>query len=64
MAASAARSGRDVEEVSREDSAEIPAGRPAEPGEIAAAIAFLASREAGYVNGTVLTVDGGRTVTV
>ena len=64
MAASAARSGRDVEEVSREDSAEIPAGRPAEPGEIAAAIAFLASREAGYVNGTVLTVDGGRTLTV
>ncbi|NEA30531.1 SDR family oxidoreductase [Streptomyces sp. SID13031] len=44
-----------------DDQAEIPAGRPADASEIAAAIAFLASPGAGYINGTVLTVDGGRT---
>ncbi|MTD56798.1 beta-ketoacyl-ACP reductase [Amycolatopsis pithecellobii] len=39
--------------------AQIPAGRYAEPAEIAAAVRYLASDEAGYVNGAVLPVDGG-----
>ncbi|MEV8376142.1 SDR family oxidoreductase [Kribbella sp. NPDC056861] len=47
-----------------DDQADIPAGRPADASEIAAAIAFLASLGAGYVNGTVLTVDGGRTESI
>jgi NAD(P)-dependent dehydrogenase (short-subunit alcohol dehydrogenase family) len=36
-----------------------PLGRIAKPDDVAAVIAFLLSEEAGYVNGTVIPVDGG-----
>jgi NAD(P)-dependent dehydrogenase (short-subunit alcohol dehydrogenase family) len=38
-----------------------PLGRVGEPGDIAAAVAFLASRDASWITGTTLAVDGGLT---
>jgi 3-oxoacyl-[acyl-carrier protein] reductase len=39
--------------------AQVPAGRMGEPEEIAAAVLFLASAEAGYVTGATIHVNGG-----
>jgi len=41
--------------------AQVPAGRPAAPEEVASVVGFLASDEAAYVNGSTVVVDGGMT---
>ena len=43
---------------------QIPAGRFAQPEEIAALAAFLMSPAAAYITGAVLPVDGGLTATI
>ncbi len=61
IAAKAKTGHTDDETIARGMLASVPAGRFASPDETAAAIAFLASPAAGYVNGINLPVDGGRT---
>jgi 3-oxoacyl-[acyl-carrier protein] reductase len=47
------------EDVKQRYLAQIPAGRFAQPDEIAGAVTWLASDSAGYVSGAVIPVDGG-----
>ncbi len=47
------------EELKKSILSATPAGRMGTPEEVAAAVAFLASDEAAYINGQVLAVDGG-----
>lgn len=54
--------GADANAVREEMSHEVPLRRLAKPNEIGAAIAFLASPAAAYINGINLPVDGGRTL--
>ncbi|TRX61268.1 SDR family oxidoreductase [Fulvivirga sp. M361] len=56
----AVKSGKSEEDVVNHMKSEIPARRFAEPEEVAAAITFLASPAAGYINGINVPVDGGR----
>lgn len=53
-------SGKSAEEVMADLVKEIPAGRIGQPEEFGAAVAFLASPAAAYINGINLPVDGGR----
>jgi 3-oxoacyl-[acyl-carrier protein] reductase len=56
----AAATGKTEEAVAQGMLATVPVGRFAQAQEIAAAIAFLASPAAAYINGVSLAVDGGR----
>lgn len=53
--------GVELDEVKNQMLSSIPVGRFGRPEEIGAAVAFLASPAASYINGINLSVDGGRT---
>ena len=55
------KTGAMIQEIFDEMAKESPMKRIAEPEEVAAAVAFLVSDEASYVNGINIPVDGGRT---
>lgn len=58
--AKSSRTGQSEEAIRAEAVATIPAGRLGRADEVAAAVAFLASPAAAYINGINLPVDGGR----
>jgi 3-oxoacyl-[acyl-carrier protein] reductase len=57
--ARAQREGRDVAAVVAASTGSIPVGRYGDPDEYAAGVTFLASRQASYITGTTLRIDGG-----
>lgn len=56
----AEKSGQSLETIYQKNSAAIPAGRLGHPKEFAAAVGFLCSSAAAYINGVNLPVDGGK----
>ncbi len=53
------RTGKNVEESMRQMLQDVPAGRYGSSEEVGYLAAFLASEKASYINGTMLTIDGG-----
>jgi len=50
------------EEMKKKALEEIPMGRFGDPKDVASAVKFLASDEAGYITGVVLSIDGGLSI--
>jgi 3-oxoacyl-[acyl-carrier protein] reductase len=60
LAKRAQKAGKSIAEIEAEMKSVIPVNRFGDAEEVAAAVAFLASPAAGYINGINLPVDGGR----
>lgn len=60
----AEKEGKTPAQVQEEMIKEIPAGKIGTPENVAAAVAFLASPAANYINGINIPVDGGRTASL
>jgi len=63
-AARAQREGRNFEDIIKEIEREVPLGRLAKPEEIGELVAFLASDKASYITGSLILIDGGRTLCI
>jgi 3-oxoacyl-[acyl-carrier protein] reductase len=50
------------EEIRAEILKKIPLGEMGKPEEVAALVCYLASREAAYITGQVIAIDGGMTM--
>lgn len=57
--ADAARRGISFEQAIEESSRGLPLGRVGQPEEVGALVAFLASKQAAYITGTSIQIDGG-----
>jgi 2-hydroxycyclohexanecarboxyl-CoA dehydrogenase len=57
-----AMAGEDAEKVLKAMTRGVPMGRLGEPADIGAAVAFLASEQAGFITGQTLSVSGGLTM--
>ncbi len=57
----ASNNGTSVEEELEKINRQVPVGRVGEPEEIGELVAFLCSKEASYINGTNIPIDGGST---
>ena len=55
----ASRTGQSVEDAMKGMVSQVPTGRYGSPEEVGNLVAFLASDKASYINGTMLTIDGG-----
>lgn len=53
------RTGKNVEQAMKELVLDVPQGRYGRPEEVGYLAAFLASERAGYINGSMLAIDGG-----
>ncbi len=53
------RTGKNVEDAAKQVLAQVPAGRYGTVDEIGHLAAFLASDKAGYINGAMISIDGG-----
>ena len=53
------RTGKSIDDAMQQALAEVPLGRYGTPEEVGCLVAFLASDKASYINGAMISLDGG-----